>query len=205
MRVAGWDPLLEALLDLTFERGYEAIAVADVVERAGVPADEFERRFASKDACALALFDAFLTDYQAFVRAAYEGEAAWPDSMRAAAYAVAEWIEAHPREVRFGTVDMLWAGEVFQAHREAGFQSFVDIIDAGREAAPDPAAIPAAAAESVIGSIAELMTKRLRHGKLDFYALVPQLMYLAVLPYLGEKAAARELTIPPPSRRSGRG
>jgi hypothetical protein len=32
----------------------------------------------------------------------------------------------------------------------------------------------------------------------DAHSFVPPLMYQAVLPYLGEEIASRELTIPPP-------
>lgn len=60
--------------------------------------------------------------------------------------------------------------------------------------------IPAFTAEGVIGSIGEMLTKRLQRPGFDPYDLVPELMALAVRPYLGEEAAARELEIPPPPR-----
>ncbi len=93
---------------------------------------------------------------------------------------------------------MLWVSELAQARREAGFQQFQTMIDAGRGEVADPDSIPASAAESVIGSIAALLTKRLQGGSLKPYELVPELMSLAVRPYLGEVAAERELRIPPP-------
>ena len=196
------EPVYEAMLDLVCQEGLERTSVEEVLERAGVAREDFERRFGSMEACALEVFDAFFTDYQDAVREAYESEAQWPDSLRAAAYAVADWIRAHPREVRFGTVEMLWAGDVFQARREAGFHYFAELVDGGREVAVDPEAIPATAAEGVIGSIAEIMTKGLQRGPFDMYDFVQELMYVAVLPYLGEEAAARELTIIPPRLES---
>jgi hypothetical protein len=60
--------------------------------------------------------------------------------------------------------------------------------------------VPAFAAESIVGAIAQLMARNSeRDDPRDPVAAVPEMMYLAVRPYLGEEAARRELTIPPPS------
>jgi AcrR family transcriptional regulator len=192
--------IYEATLDLITSIGYEAVDADEIARRAGIEREEFDSMFPSKEACAIAVFDQFLADFVATARAAYESEAVWPDSLRAAAYAVAEWMLAHPREVRFGTVEMLWGGEMAQAKREAGFQVFVELVDGGRERAADPTAVPAFTAEGVIGSMAEMMTKRLqKKGEIaEPQEFIAPMMYLAVLPYLGEEAAARELTMPPP-------
>ena len=187
-----------ALLELVVVQGYEATSVEEIVERAGLGPEEFERLFGSKEGCAIALFDELLADFNREVAEAYESAEGWPDSLRAAAYAVADWMQAHPREARFGAVDLLWAGELAQARREEAFQRFIGMIDAGRELAEEPERVPTSAAEGVIGSIAEMITKRVQRGKVDPHEFVPELMYMAVLPYLGEECAARELTVPPP-------
>lgn len=190
--------LCEALLDLACEHGYSAVTVAAVVERAGVGREQFSAHFPSLESCALALFDRIEESFEDRVGAAFAGEPRWPDSLRAASYAVAGWIEDNPSEVRFAAVEMLWVSELAQARREAGFQQFWTMIDAGRGEAADPDSVPASAAESVIGSIAGLLTRRLQDGTLKPYDLVPELMSLAVRPYLGEEAAGRELRTPPP-------
>lgn len=193
------------MLELASARGYNDVSIEEIAERAGVEREVFERLFGSKEACAIVVFDGIEEEFERAIAIAYGGEAQWPDSLRAASYAVAGWIEEHPREVRFAAVEMLWVSEMGQARREAGFQQFIGLIDAGREQAENPDSVPASTAESVIGSIAELMTKRLQRGQLDPYALVPELMYLAVLPYLGKEAATRELTMPRPPRKTDNG
>jgi AcrR family transcriptional regulator len=195
-----WERIYETMLDLVSSQGYQATSVEELVARAEVSRADFDRNFASKEACAIAVFEHFRAGFEVEVRAAYEAEASWPDSLRAAAYAVARWMVAHPREVRFGGVEMLWAGEMAQTHREATFQSFVDMIEAGRAQLEDPDSVPAIAPERAVGAIAELAAKRLQRPNVGIYELVPELMYLAVLPYLGEEVAARELTMPAPKR-----
>jgi hypothetical protein len=66
--------------------------------------------------------------------------------------------------------------------------------------APDPDSVPPLAAASVIGAIIQVLARYSSEGDggRDPVAAVPEMMYLAVRPYLGEEAARRELTMPPP-------
>jgi AcrR family transcriptional regulator len=70
--------------------------------------------------------------------------------------------------------------------------------------APDPGSIPQTAPLIVVGSVAQIVGREGPRFSADkdrverFNKLVPEMMYTAVRPYLGEEAAKRELTIPPP-------
>jgi AcrR family transcriptional regulator len=186
------------MLELVEERDFETIRIEDVVERAGVDGAEFDRLFDSKEACALAIFDANMASFYGASKEAFEAAPAWPESLRAAGYAAAHWMNEHRRETRFNVVGLMWAGELAQAHRERAFRAFADMIDGGRAAAADPESVPPFTAAAVIGSVVKMVTNRARLAEFEFNDLVPELMYRAVLPYLGEEAARRELTAPPP-------
>jgi AcrR family transcriptional regulator len=195
---AARERLKEAMLELVIEQGYEATSVEEVAELAGVGRAEFDLCFASKEECAIAVFDHFQTDFETKVTAAYESERRWPDNLRAAAYAIADWAIQNPRGMRFGTVEMLWVSDAAQARRLHGFETFLGMIEAGRAAAADPDQVPADTAGRLMGSMAEILTRRMQGKGFDARAFVPELMALIVAPYLGEEAAARELAIPPP-------
>lgn len=195
--------ILEAMLELGSTQGLQQTSIEEVIELAGSTREEFDRFFSSKDDCAIAVGDRSMVRFRAVVLPAYESEPRWPDSLRAAAYASARWIAENPRDTRFTAVELLWAGELAQARREASFQSFIALIDAGREQAPDPDAVPAHAAEGVMGAVAEMITVRAQQGEVEPYEYVQQIMYLAVLPYLGQEAAKAELEIPPPRPSEG--
>jgi hypothetical protein len=133
------------------------------------------------------------------VRGAFDRQRRWPDSLRAAAYAHAGWILENPKEVRFGILETVWASELTGALRDRLFAEYIAMVDAGREVAPDPDSIPAFTAEGVVGAITEVVARRLGQEQgHELLELVPEMMYLAVRPYLGEEAARRELTAPPP-------
>jgi AcrR family transcriptional regulator len=196
------DRIHEAMIDLVLEHGYEKTSVEMVCERAGVDAAEFDARFAGKDDCAAQIFDWWSEEYLRQVWAAYESHAAWRDGLRAAGYASARYFERHPREIRFGVLEMTRAGNVHQAKAERIVRSAVDMIDQGRQELEDPDSISRSTAEWVAGSFMQMALKRLSEpGELHVTELVPELMYTAVRPYLGEEAALEELKMPPPGDR----
>lgn len=200
---AARERILDALLERSYQKGLPTVSIEEVIEQAQVSREEFESHFSSKEDCAIAAFERGLTSFREAVLGAYESEERWPDSLRAAAWAGAQWMEDNPRQIRFGAVELLWVGELAQTSREAAFRSFIRLIDAGREVAADPDAIPPHTAEQVVGAAAQLMTKHTHRGPYKPLEFVPETMYLAVLPYLGEEAARRELTIPPPEPPGG--
>jgi AcrR family transcriptional regulator len=181
-----------ALVELAFASDYAAVTVEEIVAEAGGSSEEFEALFASKQACAVAATEEITTRNLEIIRRAYASEERWPDSLRAGAYAMAKYIA--------GMLDMVWAGELTSALRDQFFAEFVAFVDAGRAVAPDPDAVPPLAAESVIGSITQAIGRySLERGReRDPVAAVPEMMYLAVRPYLGEEEARKELTIAPP-------
>jgi AcrR family transcriptional regulator len=190
--------VLEALLDLSVSEGFESVSVEKILDRAGANRAEFDALFADLEDCAMQLVDAFLPGLVDPVEAAYRAEERWRDSLRAASYVGADWLVTHPREAQFGALEMLKVGELARIRRESVLMSFAYMINAGRERCEDPASAPELVGERAIGSMAEILTKELRHGPPDAHSFVPQLMYLAVLPYLGEEEARKELCIPRP-------
>jgi AcrR family transcriptional regulator len=191
----------EAMLDEVVANGYEGASLERVLERAGLDREAFERRFAGFDDCYMQLFDDFTAEFDRASFGAYEStEGPWRDRLRAAAYGAARYIRDHPREAAFSSTLMFAAGDYAQARRERHLRRLAAMIDAGREELEDPAALSPAIAEAALGSIYALCTKRLAAGEADsIEALVPELMYVAVRPYLGERLAREELSVPPPA------
>jgi hypothetical protein len=115
---------------------------------------------------------------------------------------VIRFIRSHPREARFGSIEMMEVGPVAQAYRERQLQHIVDLIDEGREELEDPGSVTRIAAEAALGSVYMAVVDAVRQTDQDTVAVLeaqlPHLMYLAVRPYLGEEVAREELSIPVP-------
>lgn len=199
--------IADAIVDVVLQRGFPATTLELVLERAGCSAAEFKRHFSDLEDCGLQLLAGYSDDFIAQVEAAYSGQDSWRDALRAAGYAAARWQREHPRELRFGALELLWSGEMARVRIEATIEHFTDMVDAGRQQLDDPDSVPRSTAEALIGQTAMMMTKWLEQGggieggqsQTFPSAYIQQVMYMAVLPYLGQEAAEEELGIPPPA------
>lgn len=192
--------LAAAAIDLVLERGYESVTVDELIAQAQVRRSEFEREFSGKEECVLAVIDAETERFKAIVYGAYGREDRWRDGLRAAAYAAARFVRENPRYALFATTMMNSATELARARRDMAVQMLSGLIDAGRCELEDPSSVSADTALAVVGGIYELMQKELLRGRGTGRAedYVPQLMYIAVRPYLGHEEALKELSIPAP-------
>ena len=197
--------IVEAMVDLMLQRGYEETTVEAVIERAAVRRADFDRHFAGKQDCCLQVYLRNNELFDRRVQAAFAAHESWRDALRAAAYASADYFTEYPRRVRFNTIAVLGAGEMLAVQRDAYLQHLADLIDAGRNELPDPDSVPRSLAESVIGSVFERILRDIHRGDAAVHArdVVPELMYIAVRPYLGHEVALQELSVPPPPNPLG--
>jgi AcrR family transcriptional regulator len=191
----------EALIDAIVESGYEAVSIADVIARSGVTPAEFEARYADKEHCVVVVCDAYVGDFLDSVDSAYRAAGSWRAGLRAASYAAADWMEAHQRATRAVMVDLLQAeSETVRLRREEIVRFAVGLLDIGRAHISDPGSVPRSAPVLAVGAVLEMVTRRLQSGRdLRAREMVPELLFLALRPYVGEEAAREELRIPPPA------
>jgi AcrR family transcriptional regulator len=201
--------LHRAVVDLLDDRDYEAITVELILDRAAVDRAEFDRHFDDLEDAAIQTYDAIAAGVELRVLGAFEREGGWRrgtwrDGLRAAAYEIMRFFRDNPRDGRFGAYELLKASEMARVRREATLHDYAAIIDAGRRELDDPDSVSPAAAEAVMGSIIGAIVKRIPTEGLDNAPdWVPELMYIAVRPYLGHEIAREELSIPPPPEQSG--
>lgn len=194
--------LRTALTDLAFERGYDEVTLELVCERAELPVELVERSFGDLGTLSSWTHLENAREFDEMVRAAYEGEAAWRDRLRAAAYAAARFIEQRPRRVQFAITGLLRAGPMAQVVREGQLEYMVDMIDQGRQELDDPESMDRSVAEGVMGAIYGKLTSevKLHDGQVRASDYVADMMYVAVRPYLGEEAGREEIRRGPADR-----
>jgi len=194
------DLIAEAVVDVMVECGYERMSVEMVVERAGVERGDFYRHFSDLEDCVLQVYWQHTDAFTDLLFAAREAEDSWREGIRASAYAAARYFRENPRIVNFGSVQLFSAGLMAQAQRTTHLQRMVDLIDGGRQELDEPDSLGRNVAEGIFGSIYEFAVKASQsdEGVKDAADYVPELMYIAVRPYLGHSVAREELKIPPP-------
>jgi AcrR family transcriptional regulator len=188
------------MLDLSFECGYRNIDLPALLERAGVDDKAFRRHFADLEDCFCKIYLGIREDFLARLERAVAGGPTWRDRVRAAAYFLLDYFREDERVTQFGIVEIRYAGERAQLLLAEVTEALFDLLDEGREGNGN-ASRTRATAEAVGGGIFRQISSAVQRGTLDEQG-VPQMMYAAVLPYLGVHAAREELSIPPPAGAS---
>jgi AcrR family transcriptional regulator len=191
--------LREALLDLCVERGYASLQLTDLLERAAVERDDFERDYGDLDACFAAVLGQVYAEFFTRAQEAVAGQSGWRDRMRATAYALLRFLRADERVARLAAVEAQDAGEGAQRLFLETFNRLVDLIDEGSAEATGPDSPSRATALGVGGVVFARIQEAVAEGELGLgEEEIPQLMYAAVFPYLGAEEAEEEFRIPPP-------
>jgi hypothetical protein len=106
--------------------------------------------------------------------------------------ALLAFLEEEPNIGRALIVEVHRAGPAARERRVTAMRQAASYLDRARlEAGAAPA--PAITGEAVAAGIHAVLHSRLASGGDDFRQLLPELMYVAILPYFGPEEAAREL------------
>jgi AcrR family transcriptional regulator len=186
--------LLAAMIGAVTQAGYSTLTVQNVLTRAGISRPTFYEQFEDKEDCFLAAFDAsaarMCERIEAAVTAAGRG---WRDGLRSGIAELLRFIAEEPEEARTVLVEARASSPAGLRRRDELLDRFATCIDAlVREDLDEPPS--AIAAAGVVGGIESVLYARLQKGETeDLDALLPSLMYFAVLAYAGREAADEEL------------
>jgi AcrR family transcriptional regulator len=192
------DRIVEALVHLVGARGYEATTVEAVLERAEAGREDFDRHFAGKEDCFLAAYDEVAAEFGRRVLSAYFAEEEWHECMWAGGAEAMRFLAEDGERARFFVVEVVHAGRQAQTRRDMILHQFAELVDAGRDQLKDPKSVSRGTAEIVAGAVYGTVLTKIKRGwpswGRDF---LPELMYMAVLPYLGARAAEEEMRVQP--------
>ncbi len=171
-------------------------------ERAGVDRAFFEREYGDLEACFLRGFEVELKRFHDRLDPIRNGERPWRERVWLTGYELLRLFKEDEKATHFLVVEVRTAGEQALLLFGAEINAMVDLIDEGREVATQPEELTRATAEAITGGFFNQLYALFSQGALPpEEEIIPQLMYTAVLPYLGEEAAVRELSAPPPLPR----
>lgn len=187
-----------AMVELAAEHGLEATTVAMVCERAGVGRAAFDRNFSGKEDCFLKVHGEITLEFCRRTGAAYAGPRAWHDRVWAGAWAAMRFLQEDAVRARFFIVAVNGAGARAQARRDRVLQGLADMIDAGRGELEEPESVSRSTAEMVTGAIYGTIMAKVRDGAIERdEEFLSELVYMAMMPYLGARAAEDELLVQP--------
>lgn len=187
--------LLDAVANLTAARGYARLTIEDVAEDAAVSQTAFYEHFAGKE-------DAFLVAYEvghgkclAAVERAYFAQPDWHGGVREGVRALFGFLSGEPAFARLALIDAPTASPRSAQRADVGLTAFARMLVPRARSAGDHPPAADVTIEAVAAGIFELC---LHHALCDELHVLPELAplasYFALLPFLGDEAAARTAT-----------
>ncbi|MFZ1155136.1 MAG: TetR/AcrR family transcriptional regulator [Solirubrobacteraceae bacterium] len=194
--------LIAALFEVSAERGAGNVAVAHVVERAGVSRRTFYELFADREECFLAGFDDAIARASQHLLDVYDHKARWAERTRTALLATLEFLEVERGAAQLLIVGSLGAGTRAIERRQGVLAQIATVVDEGRGETKAGAKLAPLTAEGVVGGVLSVLhTRLLEDSEGSLLDLTGPLMSMIVLPYLGPATARKELTRPAPRRQ----
>jgi AcrR family transcriptional regulator len=187
--------ILDGMLEVVGEVGYEGTSVRTVLDRTGLYRQAFYDHFSSKEACYLQAYDAGVSRVEAGLRAAAAGERSWTGRLRTGLGAFLDFLDSETNVGRALIVEVHPAGGEALALRRAALRRAQEFLAGGRAASSSNGSEPPVLApEAIASGIHVVVHSRLAAGEREsFRDLLGELMYIAVLPYFGPQAALAEM------------
>jgi AcrR family transcriptional regulator len=183
--------ILQGMLESVGRQGYEQTTVQDALDAAGLYRQAFYDSFEDKEDCYLQALDAGSAWVELAMREA-AGGSSWREQLRGSLAGLLSFLDEQPEIGRALLVEVHAAGPRAVERRTEAMERAARLIDLAREESDDAA--PAISAEAIVAGILAVLHGRLSaDGRGEFKRLLPELMYLAVLPYFGAEAAAAEM------------
>lgn len=176
-------------------KGYDETTVEQVAAAAGVSVAVFEALFPSKEECFLAAHEAMVDVLFVRVSSAYDqaGEA-WPGRVVAGLRALLELLAEETEVVRMAMLEVSAVGERARLGYRRSIDRFLPLLEAGADSVPGGEELPKDTARLAIGSASSLIFDEVRADRgAELPRLLPQLSFVALMPYLGTEGAEEAL------------
>jgi AcrR family transcriptional regulator len=176
--------MMDAIAELSAEKGYEATKIADIVRRAAVARKTLYDNFDGKEDLFLSAISNAIHEMRQAVEAACEG--ANGDAERgitAGLEAVLDYVASHPAAAQMMMVEAISATPSSGRLYDSGMHEFVELL---RGRASDDLDLPETIEESLVGGVAWILSQQIRRGGAEEVGeLLSQLSQFVLAPYRG--------------------
>jgi AcrR family transcriptional regulator len=177
--------IMDAMVELSAEQGYEATKIADIVRRAGVARKTLYDNFDGKEEIFLEAFDVAVDEVSVRMEEACEQQAGgnWVDRVTAGVRAFLTYVAENPSTARVCLVEAISATPASSVRFGAGLQRFVETL---RRTVPDDTGLPDTIEETLVGGVAWILHQQIRRGEAErAEEMAPELLDFLLSPYQG--------------------
>lgn len=188
--------MVEAMIQVVAEQGFAETTVADIISTAGVSRATFYEQFADKEDCFVAAYATVMDRMLAFVAEGFAADDSddWIERLRGGIRSLLRYLAQNPVAVRVGIVEGFGAGARARDRYQQAVSAFFPFLDAGRELIDSPERVPGETSRVIVGGISALIFNEASAGNSKrLPQLLPEMIYLAVVPYMGHEAAMKAM------------
>jgi AcrR family transcriptional regulator len=190
--------LLEAVLEVSGEMGYEQVAVRHVIERAGSSRATFYKHFKDREECFTQAYEQASEWLYGRLMGIAKRQPTWREGLRAGLAELLELCARRPALAKALFVEVHAAGERALAQRAELMERLSHALDRARREIGSRQAPPPVTATFIVGAIDTLVSAKLMDGDAERAPeMLPGLLHFVVLQYFGEAAAWEEMSAAP--------
>jgi AcrR family transcriptional regulator len=190
--------ILSAMIGAAGTKGYGSTTIGDITRGARVSRDTFYERFANKQDCFLAAYDAITRALLEEMVAVGTSQPSYVEGMRDGVRAYLQFWSERPEAARVCTHEVVAVGGEALAHHERTLGSFArlfqTIAERARTEQPELPAVPAIVSRAMVVAALELTTQYVRAGRVSsLQELESDILYLWLMGIAGHEVAAAAL------------
>ncbi len=189
--------IFDAMIETVAQRGYDRTTIERVLNAAQIPAPVFDEHFEDKQDCFLHALDKLFGRIERVLLARTRWPVPWPERIQLGLRALLVELAEHPDSARVALVECLSAGDASVARLRAALARLVAILDEGRayaaeQSSPGVEYLPTQISVAIVGGIAAIVHRQVLEDRTaELPLLLGDLLYFALLPYLGHDGALR--------------
>lgn len=182
--------IIDVLIETAAREGHAHTCIERVCSAAKLPEAAFYAYFESIQDCFIQASDELLDELELVVLGQMSGGAPWPQRIRRGLQTLLLLIVKNPDRARFVMIECLGAGRPAAERLRSAQAMFAVVIEEGEEHAGSVEHLSPHTAEGIVGGIAAIVYRRvLEENTAELPALLPDLLYFALMPYLGHERA----------------
>ncbi|HWY17353.1 MAG TPA: TetR/AcrR family transcriptional regulator [Solirubrobacteraceae bacterium] len=185
--------IVDATAAIVAEKGLQGLTIPEIARRANVSHQTFYEMYPTKDDAFLGAQKVGLHQALGVAVQAYEAQGEdWPMGVAAGIRALLDYLASEPAHAHLTVVDTFAASPLAIEIRDTGMHAFAAYLQPGYHYAPSSRSVPGIAPEAIAGGIWQVLHNHIEHERVqDIADLAPQLVYVALAPFIGGKEAGR--------------
>lgn len=185
--------LLGAMAESSAANGFGATTISDICTAAGVSRATFYELFKDKEDCFNAAMELALADAMGTMIAVYSPDKPWAMTVREGTAAFLELLASRPTFARMAMIEAPSSGERAYQLYASGKRVLQALLERGRDDPLEEEAIPSSAARAALSAAESLIVGQILTGNTTrLPELLPDIVYITTVPYLGQEEALRQ-------------